>query len=144
MQACPINFKRTDSIVGRTASFLTVCIVIASVLGGLVSPLYLLGADLMIRLYGNKSFSPIHRLSEGIKRLCRFPTHEVDAAAKQVAGHFGLLFILLLIVAMHLQMTMALAVIANIYVACLLMDALIGYCVGCKVYFIYLSIKKVF
>lgn len=144
MQACPINFKRTDSIVARTASFLTACIVIVSVLGGFVSPLYLLGADLMVRLYGNKSFSPIHRLSEVIKRLCRFPTFEVDAAAKMVAGHFGLLFITLLIIAMHLQLTMALAVITGVYVTCLLLDVLIGYCVGCKVYFIYLSIRKIF
>ena len=61
----------------------------------------------------------------------------VDGAAKNVAGHFGLLFILLMIAAAHLGLVHTLQAVAALYVFCLLLDTAFSFCVGCKVYYLY-------
>ena len=136
-QACPINFSSVDNTVSRTISFLTAFVVALFFVTGQVAWLYALAADLLVRLYGDKRYSLMFRSATGIKHLLRLPTRKVDGAAKKVAGHFGLLFILLQIAAVSFGWTKLLEAVAAIYVLCLLMDVLINFCVGCKVYYLY-------
>ena len=136
-QACPINFSSVDNTVSRIISLLAVIAVFLSMATGHPLPLYFLGVDLAMRLYGYKHYSPLFYAAKGIKQLLQLPTCTVDGAAKQVAGHFGLLFILLLIATAHLGLGLAFGAIAGIYVLCLLMDLFFSFCVGCKVYYLY-------
>ncbi|WP_345973542.1 DUF4395 family protein [Sulfurimonas diazotrophicus] len=136
-QACPINFTAADNTVSRILSLLTTGIVALFFLTGVAPLLFALGADLLVRLHGNKHFSPLYQSAVLLKRLMRLPEQKVDGAAKSVAGHFGLLFILLLIVAASLGLQPMLVAVASIYVLCLLMDVLFNFCVGCKVYYLY-------
>lgn len=136
-QACPINFSSVDNTTSRIVSFLTALILVLSIVSGSVLWLYLLGADIAVRLYGNKQFSIIYRAAQGIKQMLRLPTRNVDGAAKKVAGHFGLLFILLLIAASRMQLTITGDLLAGIYLLCLSLDVAVNFCIGCKVYYLY-------
>jgi len=136
-QACPINFTSVDNTIGRLSSLFSAGVVSLFLLTGTSLWLFLLGTDLMIRLYGNKQFSLIDQTSKIIKRFFRLPTRTVDGAAKNVAGHFGLLFIVLMIAASFLGLTYTLDAIAGTYLFCLLLDVFFSFCVGCKVYHIY-------
>lgn len=136
-QACPINFTAADNTVSRIVSLLAAGMVALFFVTGAQPWLYALGADLLVRLYGNKQCSPLYRLATALKRLMRLPTQKVDGAAKSVAGHFGLLFVLLLIAAAAFGLQAMLVAVAAVYVVCLLMDVLFNFCVGCKVYYLY-------
>lgn len=136
-QACPINFKTVDNTLSRINSLQTAAVVSLFVATAQPIWLYLLAADLLLRLYGYKPMSPIYRISGVVKRLLRLPTQNVDGASKSVAGHFGLLFILLLIVASHLGLHLTVDIVAGTFVLCLLMDVFLNFCVGCKVYHLY-------
>jgi len=136
-QACPINFTTADNTVSRTISLLSAVTVSLFFVSGQVFWLYALGADLLVRLYGNKHYSPLYQAASGLKQLLHLPTMHVDGAAKKVAGHFGLLFIVLQIAANHLGLHYMFDAVAGIYLLCLLMDVAFNFCVGCKVYYLY-------
>ena len=136
-QACPINFTTVDHAASRIGSFLATGIVALIFLTGSAVWLYALVIDLLVRLYGNKQFSPLFRTAQLLRRLLRLQERNVDGAAKRVAEHFGLLFVLLMIAAAFFGLTHTLQAVAALYVFCLLLDAAFGFCVGCKVYHLY-------
>lgn len=91
----------------------------------------------MIRLYGNKSLSPIFQLSKALKKLFKLPSEMVDAGAKRLAAHFGLFFVALSLAASLSGMTALMYVAVGIFMFCLSLELLFAYCIGCKIYFIY-------
>jgi len=136
-QACPINFTTIDNTVSRIGSAVTVLLLSIFVLTAQPFWLYLLGADLTMRLYGEKKFSFVFQLSRRVQHVLRLPPRPVDGAAKHVAGHFGLLFTLILMVTSQLQLNAITYTVAAVYGFCLLMDVALDFCVGCKVYHFY-------
>ena len=103
--------------------------------------LFFLSADYLVRLYGQKIYSPIQLFSIGFKQLLKIPTKMSDAGAKRLASQFGLLFVILMIVAFYLQYDAMMYVVAGIFLFCLAFDFLFNFCVGCKVYYL---IKKIY
>ncbi len=142
-QACPVNFTTIDSHAGRIGSALTLLLVVSYIASGNVAILFFLTADLLVRLYGDKAFSPVSALSSRLMRLLRLGARPVDGAAKHVAGHFGLLFSVLLIVTHFLHADTAAYAVAAVFGLCLLMDAVFNFCVGCKIYRFYLLLRSV-
>jgi len=136
-QACPINFRSVDNTVSRIGSLLTAAVVAAFLFSGSSLWLYALGLDLLVRLYGQKQYSPVFQTSRLLKEMLRLPTHKVDSAAKNVAGHFGLLFILLLLLASYFGLSYTLFAVAGTFMFCLILDVLFNFCLGCKMYYIY-------
>lgn len=141
-QACPVNFTTIDSRASRIGSALILLLVISYMATGNVAILFFLTADLLLRLYGNSALSPVSVLSRRLMALLRIQTRPVDGAAKHVAGHFGLLFSVLLILMHFLHADAAAYGIAAVFGLCLLMDAVFNFCVGCKVYYLYLLLRK--
>jgi len=136
-QVCPINFTTVDNTASRIGSLLTSGIVGLFFLTDHPVWLYALGIDLLVRLYGNKQYSPLFQAAKTLRQLLRLPVRKADGAAKNVAGHFGLLFVLLMIAAAQFGLVHTLQAVAAVYVLCLLMDAAFSFCVGCKVYYLY-------
>lgn len=136
-QACPINFTTIDNTLSRVVSLLTVIVVSLFFLTQNPLLLLMLCIDLIIRLYGNARVSPLFQLARALQRIFRLPTRRVDGGAKRVAGHFGLLFVLLMLAAFTLGMQPALVVVAATYMLCLALDAVFGFCAGCKIYHLY-------
>lgn len=133
-QACPINFTRADATIGRICSLISTSLVVLFAATGMIGILFFLFADLLTRLYVQTSYSPMYQTAVRIKRWLKLPSHPVDGAVKHIVGHFGLAFLLMLISAWALQATTVLYVIAAVYAACMLVDGVTGYCVGCTVY----------
>ncbi len=136
-QACPVNFISVDNTASRIVSALTAAVVIVAVGFNWPWLLGLLLIDLFVRLHGNKRYSPLYRTAATLKALLALPSRPVDSAAKKVAGHFGLVFIGALTAALLLHWDDTATVIALVFIACLLMDVTLDFCVGCKVYHLY-------
>lgn len=141
-QACPINFTTIDNTLSRVVSLLTVIVVSLFFLTQTPLLLLMLCIDLVIRLYGNTHMSPLFQSARALQRILRLPIRRVDGGAKRVAGHFGLLFALLMLAAFSLNMHLALVAIAATYVLCLLLDTFLNFCAGCKIYHLYRMLSK--
>ena len=136
-QSCPLAFRQIDGTVARLNA-LSVFLLL-SLFVFVTNPLILLflGFDFIIRLYGNKKLSPIFQISKGIKKLFGFRAEMVDAGAKRLAAHFGLFFVLLLLAANLSGLNVLMYSAAAVFLFCLSLELLFGYCIGCKIYFIY-------
>lgn len=141
-QACPVNFTTIDNTVSRIVSFWTFAIVVTVIGTHAVLPLYLLGIDLLTRLYGNKRYSPLFITAMAVKRFARLPMQTTDGASKTVAGHFGLIFIASMIIALHLHLDELTALTGLVFAGCLLLDVLFDFCLGCKVHHLYLMLTR--
>lgn len=136
-QSCPLAFRQIDGTVARLNALTVMALL--SFFVALPNPLILLflGVDFMVRLYGNKVFSPVNQLSKGIRRVLGLKSAMVDAGAKRLAAHFGLLFVLLSLAANLAGATLLMYSAVALFMFCLALEMLFGYCIGCKIYFIY-------
>ena len=100
-----------------------------------------LALDFIVKLFLNKSLSPITMLSHSIKGVFRIKEKFTDGGAKRLAGMFGLSFVFLLIVTHFLNAWFGSLAVAAIFLSCSLFDVFFNYCIGCKVYFI---IKRIY
>jgi hypothetical protein len=142
-QVCPLAFRQIDGTIARlntiTVSFVLVLFLITA------EPLWLLflAIDFMVRLYGHKPYSPVYLISSGLKKLFGLQTVMVDAGAKRLAGHFGLAFVLITLGAALLQLSLLMYAAAAVFLSCLMLELAFGYCIGCKIYFLYRKLMPV-
>lgn len=139
--SCPVNFKRIDSNVSRFTSLIVASLVITYLVYGDVMILYIIWLDFLVRLFLSRENSFFNIVSEKVKKLLKLEDKFVDSGAKQLAGYFGLTFIILLVICHYIDIYPLTLTIAIIYLTCSLLDVFINYCLGCKVYYI---IKKVY
>ena len=139
--SCPLNFERVDSNVARLSSLAVASLVIFYLLTSNIYILIFLVLDFTIKLFVNKELSPISMLSSFIKSTFKMKNKFTDGGAKRLAGMFGLVFVVLLILTHFLNAWIGSLVVAAIFLSCSLFDVFFNYCIGCKVYFI---IKRVY
>lgn len=135
--ACPITFRQIDGTITRINSLSITLILIAYLFSSQIVLIYILGVDLIIRLFINKKLSPVNQLSSLIKMLIRAETQNTDAGAKQLASYFALGFSWAVIILHSLGFFNMAIIVSIIFVSCSLMELVFNYCVGCKIYFIY-------
>ncbi len=135
--ACPISFRQIDGTVIRINSLSITLMLMAYLFSSQILFIYILGIDLIIRLFINKRLSPINQLSHLIKALIRAKTHQTDAGAKRLAAYFALGFSWAVILFHTLSLIYVAKIVAIIFVACSALELFFNYCVGCKVYYLY-------
>lgn len=136
-KACPINHTTIDATTTRLCSLISTAILGVFMLSGSIGVVVLLIVDLLVRLYGNRSYSLIALAADYFKRFFNLRPQPIDGAVKHIVGHFGLVFLTLLLVSHALGAIAVMYAVAVVYGACMLLDGVTGYCVGCTVYRLY-------
>jgi hypothetical protein len=140
-QTCPLIFRQIDETLVRISAFLVSVFVVLFLYTSYLFLLYMIAIDFLIRLYGNKSYSPVHQLSKIIKKAFSLKTQMTDAGAKRLAAIFGLVFNVMMVAEYYLNLEIAIYVTAFIWLLCSYLEILFSYCVACQIYTI---IKKVY
>ena len=136
-QSCPLAFRQIDGSIARLNALSVFLLLSLFVFDTNPLILLFLGVDFTIRLYGNKSLSPVFQISKGIKKLFSLRSEMVDAGAKRLAAHFGLFFVLLSLGTNLAGLSLLMYSVVGVFLFCLSLELLFGYCIGCKIYFIY-------
>lgn len=134
---CPISFRQIDGTISRINSLTITLMLIAYLLSAQIVFIYVLGVDLILRLFISQNFSPVNQLSRLIKVLISAKTHNTDAGAKQLAAYFALGFAWAVIALHSVDLVYAAKGVGVIFVSCSLLELFFNYCLGCKIYFIY-------
>ncbi|WP_455756224.1 DUF4395 family protein [Sulfurimonas sp.] len=137
---CPLNFVPIDSNTSRLSSLIVAILVITYVITLNEYILYFLFFDFTFKLFIKKDSSIVFMIALYMKELLNIGEKLTDGGAKRLAGMFGLFFVLLLLITHFLNFFVASIVVAGIFVTCSLLDVILNYCLGCKIYFL---IKKV-
>jgi len=136
-QSCPLAFRQIDGSIARLNALSVFLLLSLFVFDTNPLILLFLGVDFTIRLYGNKSLSPVFQVSKVIKKLFSLRSEMVDAGAKRLAAHFGLFFVLLSLGTNLAGLSLLMSSVVGVFLFCLSLELLFGYCIGCKIYFIY-------
>ena len=103
----------------------------------MIAFVYILGIDLIIRLFINKRLSPIHQTSRLIKAAIRAKTHNTDAGAKRLAAYFAFGFSLSIIALHSFGLFNEAKALSAVFILFSSLEVVFNFCVGCKIYFIY-------
>ncbi len=136
-QSCPLAFRKIDGTITRLNAFSVFLLLTLFVVLPNPFVLSLLALDLMIRLFGNKAYSPVFQISKALKKLLHLKSEMVDAGAKRLASYFSLLFVLLILSAYIADITVLMYVMAAVFLFCLALELVFAYCIACKIYFVY-------
>lgn len=138
--ACPITYRQIDGTITRINSLSITLMLVAYLFSSEIFFIYILGIDLIIRLFISKKLSPINQMSNLIKLLIRAQTHNTDAGAKRLAAYFALGFSCAVIILHTIGLFNIANIVAIIFVSCSVTELVFNYCIGCKIYFIYKKI----
>jgi len=139
--SCPLNFKPVDSNLSRLTSLVVVCLVLLYLGTHNVFILFFLTIDFIMKLFFFTKRSPLSFVAKILKNIFKLEENMVDGGAKRLAGFFGLFFVMLLILSHLFDVWTISVIIAVVFMLCSLLDVVINYCIGCKIYFI---IKKIY
>ena len=134
---CPITFRQIDGTVVRINALSLSLMLVAYLFSNQIFFIYILGVDLIIRLFVNKRLSPINQLSRLIKAAIRAKTHQTDAGAKRLAAYFALGFSWAIIALHSYGLIYEAKALSSVFVLFASLELIFNYCVGCKIYFIY-------
>jgi len=135
-QVCPIAFREIDGTISRLNALSISFFLIIFLFTHNLFLLYILAGDFLIRIYGQKKYSPFFNVSTLLKKIFHMQTEMVDAGAKRVAAQLGLLFIVLLLVSTHLEWFFVANIITLIFLSCTILEFFFSFCVACELYFI--------
>jgi hypothetical protein len=139
--SCPMSFKQIDSNVSRLTSFIVASLVVLYLIYGSIFILYVVAFDFIVRLFITKDSSLFYISALFIKEIFNIKDKFVDSGSKRLAAYFGLIFVLMLLLAYYLDIYILTLSVAGIFLTCSLLDVFFDFCLGCKIYFI---IKKIY
>jgi hypothetical protein len=136
-----MSFKQIDSNVSRLTSFIVASLVVLYLIYGSIFILYVVAFDFIVRLFITKDSSLFYISALFIKEIFNIKDKFVDSGSKRLAAYFGLIFVLMLLLAYYLDIYILTLSVAGIFLTCSLLDVFFDFCLGCKIYFI---IKKIY
>ena len=139
--SCPLNFQRVDATHAKVVTSFVAVTLLLYLYFGYTPLLYLLVYDFTMRLLCDRNLSPFYLGAAGIQKLFSMQKRMSDGGAKRLAGYFGLLFSLLLVVGDMWHAQLFTQSVGFLFVVCSLADLIFDFCLGCKIYYI---IKKIY
>ena len=136
-KSCPISLVSVDSNIARINAFYTGVLVVVFLVTLELGIIYFLILDFATRLFLKKEYSFLFILSSATKDILHLPSLKVDAAPKRLANFFGLFFLLAIALATLLNFSSLMYILAAILLACVMLEVLFSYCLGCEIYHLY-------
>lgn len=134
---CPISAETRDARVVRTVAALVAILSVAALAIGAPFSAWIMSAlaiDFSVRAFGTPRFSALAWIGRFVVAALALEPKLVDAAPKRFAAGIGVLFAsassLLAVLGADLAAGSLIAVLS----ICATLEAVLGYCVGCRVY----------
>ena len=139
-ESCPVGLTQVNEITVRIGATVVALIMATYLLFG--SPLLpsLLAIDFWMRSFGNARLSVVRWLADTIRKSFQANGKLVNAEPKRFAAGIGLQMCLLITILHLVGLSTPAKVFAAILICFALLEAIANVCVGCKVYFVWISI----
>jgi len=136
-KSCPVSFIKIDANIVRINAFYILLLVSLYLITLNKFIILFLIADFSIRLFVNKSYSPLYFLSSRTKELLHVKSKFEDNAPKALATYFGFLFLVLILLFDLLHTETLFYATSTVLLVCLFLELAFDYCMGCKMYYLY-------
>jgi len=140
---CPISDKTIDEYTVRIAAILTVLVITAYLLTGILLLMLLLAIDFLLRAIPMAQYSPLALISRGLTQLLQVGKQPINAGPKILAARVGFIITALVVVTHELSWENAPLILAAILGLFSFLEGAFGLCVACKIYpWLYLAMYK--
>jgi len=139
--ACPISYEKVDTTIVRLGSISVSFLLLLYVSTGSILFIYFLIFDIFIRILRKNRFSPIWLVSNMIQKIFNIASKSEDAAAKRFTLYLALAFSVTIVLFTWFAYFELASVVAILFVLCSLTEAILGFCVGCKMYQIFIAFR---
>jgi len=132
--ACPISYEKIDITIVRLGSISVSFLLLLYIATGSILFIYFLIFDILVRILRLNRFSPIWHVSKAIQKVFNLASRSEDAAAKRFTLYLALSFSVIVILlnwSLHFELAL---LVTFLFVLCSLTEAVVGFCVGCKMY----------
>ena len=131
---CPISFKKIDEHVARLNGFFTVILLVVFLLTSSIIPVLFLVADFLVRSIEKPQYSPLAIVSKFILTRLKVNSQLINAGPKIFAARIGLLFSVMISLAVLFNLNITAIIFTIIFGICALLEAAVGFCVACRIY----------
>ncbi|MDD4488883.1 MAG: DUF4395 domain-containing protein [Paludibacter sp.] len=131
---CPISFKKIDEHVARLNGFFTVILLVVFLLTSSIIPVLFLVADFLVRSIEKPQYSPLAIVSKFILTRLKVNSQLINAGPKIFAARIGLLFSVMISLAVLFNLNITAIIFTIIFGICALLEAVVGFCVACRIY----------
>lgn len=133
-EACPISQFQINEKAARLTGFLVFAIVAAIIFLPYKWIIALLLIDFFMRAFVNPSYSPLLNISMLILQALKVTPLMTNAGPKMFAAKMGFFFCACIGISVLLKANLLTNIFCGMIMACALMQSLLGFCVGCKIY----------
>lgn len=141
--SCPISNRRVDANMARTVSFQVAITTMLFLLTGWFYFAFFVLFDFSLRALKQETFSPFYRIGAIVLNLLNVEPRLCDELPKRFALYMGLTTALVIVFSHIAGFHLFATIVAIILVIFALLEALLGFCMGCKIYYI-IQISKRF
>lgn len=139
-KSCPVSFVKVDGNVARISAFYVGLLFSTYLFTHNAYIVYFLILDFTTRLFLQKEYSLVHLISFKTKQILHIRSVMVDSAAKRLAAYFGLIFLIFIAIISAMNITILFYILSITLLACITLEVLFSYCLGCEIYHIYKKI----
>jgi len=139
-KSCPISLISVDSNMARINAFYVGVLFTLYMITSFTPLIYFLILDFSTRIFLKKEYSATYILAYFTKEIFKLPSIPVDAAPKKLASYFGLFFVILVAFVSFFKLTFLFYALSIILLACIFLEVVFSYCLGCEIYHLYQKI----
>ncbi|MFT4203010.1 MAG: DUF4395 domain-containing protein [Chitinophagaceae bacterium] len=132
--SCPVSLVTVHDKVPRIVAFFVVVLSTWSIWSHSWIVVAVMVLDFFLRSFGWSNWSPLGRLSSLIVRSFHLKGKNVDVAPKRFAAKMGLALTSLVLLLDVLGYFRAASYFAGLLIFFALLESVLDYCVGCKIY----------
>lgn len=136
-KSCPISLKSVDANLVRINSVYITLVFSLFLLTQELPIILFLVIDFITRVLIKKKYSLLFIISKLTQEKLHIQKNIVDEAPKKLASFFGLAFVIIIAFASLLHLHAFAYIVSAILLACLLLEVIFSYCLGCEIYHLY-------
>lgn len=141
--SCPVSDERVNENIVRLIAFEIVILTAFTLLTGAWVIAAAMTIDFALRAFSKGNASPLKIFTNIIAGTLRLSPRMIDAAPKRFSAGLGMVFGLLIAFFLFAGYALAAEITGYILIFCALLESVLGYCLGCKVYtYLILPFKK--
>jgi len=141
---CPISARRVDANMVRVISFQVAIFTVALLITQESLFVLVLLFDFVVRTLRKPALSPFHTIGKFILTRWGVEPKLCDELPKRFALYMGLVVSLVLTSLYIIGLTYTATVIAMILLICALLETLLDFCIGCKIYYAIQILKGIY
>jgi len=140
---CPVDQVVINENKARITAFFVLIMAIAFVFTSSWFVIAFLLVDFLLRIFNLNNYSLLALLSGFVVKRLSIKSKPVDRAPKRFAAIVGFIFLAAILITLFVHLILLSFILTAVLIVFALLEAFVGFCAGCYVYSLLISLKLI-